>query len=784
MQWVDEPGVQPPSRGAQQFQRYLSAIWRFKWLVLLLTLLGAAGGAAATKIVEPEYEVQAVVLLGADGRANPGRASGTGEDALSQQSLLDLLVAYQVVDPVVSRLSLFVQPANPADSVLFNNFAVPAAVVPGEYSLRIDGSSYQLLLNGAQVVERGTVGSDIGQPVGFAWQPTAEQLAGRKTVDFTVRTPREKSNELIRTLRTPALRQGSNLLTLRLTGTDAQRTARTLNEWTNNFVAVATTYNRFGISQRAQVLIGQLEYARQALTDAEIALQNFRVNTATLPSESRIPTTVGQDLTANPVFTSFFNQQVAADQLARDRSFIERALTAASDGGVSAEALLSIPSVNANQGATKLRKDLEEALELETNIRRLEVTYTDEAPELRRSKEQLALLRGTVIPNATRALLAELEERGRDLEQQLDLRRTDLKQMPTREIELTRLERQLAVSEVSYRALMQAAQEAQVAEVTTSSNISVLDSAVAPLEPTKKTGPVLLGGGILAGLALGLALAILLDLLDKRFRYAQQATDELGLFILGVVPAIKRKRRENEAAQMVEAFRGIRMNMRYAVDPTRPFAVTISSPGPNDGKSLVASNLALSFADGGARVALVDGDIRRGELARTFRADGLPGLVEFLDGNALLPEIMRNTHHPNLTLIPSGQRQKRAPELLTGPRLTQLVGQLTRDFDVVIVDSPPLGAGSDAYALGIASENMVIVLRAGLTDRKMAAAKLSTLSTLPVRVLGGVLNSIRMEGEYAYYSYYQDYAAQDEDSAKALPRKKRTQGEMVGAVGD
>jgi Mrp family chromosome partitioning ATPase len=160
--------------------------------------------------------------------------------------------------------------------------------------------------------------------------------------------------------------------------------------------------------------------------------------------------------------------------------------------------------------------------------------------------------------------------------------------------------------------------------------------------------------------------------------------------------------------------------------------------------------------------------------------------VDYLDGAALLPEVLRGTHHPNLTLIPCGKRQRRGPELLTGPRLSQLVSQLRRDYDVVIIDSPPLGAGSDAYALGIASENMVIVLRAGLSDRKMAQAKLRTIDTLPVRLLGGVLNSIEMTGQYQYYSYYPDYIARDEDeneSVKALPTKPKG-GAVVRAAGD
>lgn len=781
MGW-DDSSVEPPNKGLQQMQRFVAAIWRFKWLVLLFVVLGAVGGVFATRFITPEYEVESRVLLSTEDRSR----SGQNADAFGTGGLLDLLIASKVLDPVVTQLSLFVEPSSVADSLIFRSFGTSGNVVPGEYTIRITGSRFELFLNKAQLVESGTLGGSIGRVVGFDWRPNATDFAGRSSVEFTVRTPRETSRELAMRLRTPALRPGSNVLIMRLTGADPKRTQATLNAWTENFVAVATEFSKFGLSQRAFVLDGQLEYAREQLSDAERALEGFKISIATLPSESRIPSLAGQELTTNPVYASFFNQQVAAEQLRRDREYITRALTAASDGGVSAEALFSIPSVNNSEAATKLRGDLTEALTFESEIRKLELTYTDEDPILRRPKQELARLRGSVIPSAARALLAQLEQRGNDLQVQLDAQRRDLQDIPTRTIELTRLQREMDVADLRYRTLLSQAQEARVTEVTTPTDIIVLDSAIAPLKPNKNTGPVVIAGAIAAALALGLALAILLDLLDKRFRYPQQATDELGLFILGVIPSILRKRRQRteDAAQMVEAFRSVRMNMRYAVDPSKPFAVTISSPGPNDGKSLVSSNLALSFADGGSRVVLIDGDIRRGTLEETFKCSARPGLVDYLDGAALLPEVLRATHHTNLTLIPCGKRQRRAPELLTGPRLSQLVAQLQREYDVVIIDSPPLGAGSDAYALGIASENMVIVLRSGLTDRKMAAAKLRTLDTLPIRLLGGVLNGIEMKGQYQYYSYYLDYEARDEDPpVKALPTRP-SQGVAVRATGD
>ncbi len=778
----DEGGVEAPNKGAQQIQRYLAAIWRFKWLVLILVILGGVGGTVATRFIEPEYEVQSNVLLSQD----EGRAANTAAEGFKQAGLLDLIVSYQVVDSVVTKLNLHVEPKEARDSVLFRDFKAGADVLGGEYSLKIEGTQYELVRNTSQLVERGTVGGVMGGLVRFSWQPSAASLQGRSNVDFSVRTPREVSKELVKRLNVPALRMGSPILSLSLRGTDPKLTEATLNLWTDNFVGVATQFKKANVTQRARILEGQLEYARALLTEAEGSLQNFKIRTATMPSESRIPQIAGPELTANPMFSAYYNQQIAAEQLRRDREWINRALTSESDGGVKAEALLSVPSVNSEPAATKLRTDLSEALTLETELRKLRATQTAENPIYQREAARLEQLRTRIIPEATRALLAQLDSRAGDLNTQLQESQRDLRDAPPRAIELGKLERQVSVADQQYRSLLLQSQDATLAEATSPIELRVLDRAVAPLRPTNKTGPVLILGGIAAALALGIAIAILLDMLDKRFRYPQQATDELGLFILGVIPEIRKRgrRSEEDASQMVEAFRTVRMNLRYAVDPSRPFSVTISSPGPNDGKSLIASNLALSFADGGARVVLVDGDIRRGELHETFKSSNKPGLIDYLDGAALLPEVLRGTHHPNLTLIPSGKRQRRGPELLTGPRLTQLVGLLKREYDVVVIDSPPLGAGSDAYALGIAAENMVIVLRAGLSDRKMAAAKLRTLETLPVRLLGGVLNSIKMTGQYQYYSYYLDYAAVDEDQVKTLPSTPSPRAAVVKAVGD
>jgi succinoglycan biosynthesis transport protein ExoP len=759
------PEPKGPSLG-----RYLAAINRFKWMVLVITALGAAGGVFAMRFITPEYEVQATILL-EQGTNVSGQSGGPiqAEQLLKASGWQDLLRSFAIADPVVNALALFVTPKVDGDSSLFRSFRVDQGRVrAGDYLLKLTGGRYTLSSKAGLEFDTGIVGDSIGRSVGFQWQPMAAQLNGRKEVAFTVQTPREASIDLIKRLGL-RLEAGSNFLFLNLTGPSAVRTAATLNAWVEQFVAVATALKKKNVASVAGILEGQREYAAEALADAERALESFRVRTVTEPTE-RQTIQPGIEMTNSPVFENYFRDKVLSENYRRDREALERVLNQSRQGGgaITREAVLSVPMVSSDPAAEDLRKFLAEQAEREFNLRRLRESYTDEFQKVKDEQAALALLRSQSVPNALDAYLDQLRLRERNLTATIDRSSVDLRGIPARTIEEQRLKRQVEMSAAMYQNLNLKAAEAKLADAATVPDVSILDPAVVPFKQTRNTAPVIILGATAAALALSLVLAILLDQLDKRFRYPEQATDDLGLFVLGVVPVIDQKGRKNsadQAAQVVESFRTIRMNVRYAADPARPLMMTITSPGPGDGKSLISSNLALSFAEAGARTLLIDGDIRRGELGKLFKVPVKPGLVEYLDGTALIAEVLHPTEaHPNLTLMPGGARRRRAPELLATPRLNQLINQMGAEYDVVIVDSPPLGAGFDAYALATATGNMALVMRAGVTDRKMAAAKMAVVDTLPVRVMGAVLNGIKMTGAYEYYSYYQEYAARDEET--------------------
>jgi Mrp family chromosome partitioning ATPase len=131
--------------------------------------------------------------------------------------------------------------------------------------------------------------------------------------------------------------------------------------------------------------------------------------------------------------------------------------------------------------------------------------------------------------------------------------------------------------------------------------------------------------------------------------------------------------------------------------------------------------------------------------------------VDYLHGHAGADSIVRSTPSENLFLIPKGSTRNRAPELLVSDLMSALVSNMRSKFDVVIIDSPPLVGGIDAYALGAAAGSMLIVLRPAVTDRKLAAAKLEVLDRLPIRILGAVINAVPDGGAYRYYSAIYPY---------------------------
>ncbi len=761
--WGDGPTL-APQRSA--LERPLAAIRRYKWLLLGIFAASGAGGVVAMRLAKPDYEVTAkiwVQALAAAGNENQGPIRG--RELLNAYSWVELLRSFKISDAVVRELALYLTPKKSDDAALLKGLTINERYLKGNFKLTVEKrtAKWKLALLDSPVDESGNPGDSIGRKMGIRWKPDAKllaQYAGRE-VEFTILTPRETSIELMKKL-VPKLPDRTNIISLSYTGGDPDLAARTLNAYVHEYISVATDLKRGNTVEFAKILAGQLEFAENSLRDAEQAYEGFKVHTITLPSEGTgAPIAAGLEMTRDPAIRSFFEKKIELDGIKQDRIALEKVIAAG--GTLPYESVLLLPSVTNSLGGKELGALFSRRSAEEAQLTTLRQTFTDAYRPVGDLAASLKQLKEKTIPELVAAQLAQVRDREAEMERRIGSASSELQSIPARTIEEMRLKRAVSTAEILYASLKNNYAQAQLAAASPSPDVNMLDSAVAPLNPTVNSTSRILLVALLGGAGLAIGVALMLDGMDKRVRYPEQATDELGLTISGTVPLLPKggvqQQSPEQLTQLVESFRTLRMNVMHSSG--NKVSLAVSSPSPGDGKSFIASNLAMSFADAGFRTVLVDGDTRRGSLHELFEVPRAAGLTDYLAGDVHQNEIIHPTGHEKLALIPSGRPRRQSPELLVSAALGRLVADLRNKFDVVIYDTPPLAAGIDGYAIASAAGSLLVVLRIGQTERRMAAAKLMLVDRLPINVMGAVLNGAPSNGEYEYYGYVGGYAAVD-----------------------
>ena len=755
------------SEGGLDWRRVAQVVTRFKWLVLGITLAGGAAGFAATRVMKPMYVTQVTVFIDQpDPRGNDRGGPIRSGQVLDPQSWIDLLRSYAVLDHVARDQRLYLQVPKGPDPAL-RTLNVADQYRPGDYRLTTDAArGYVLAKLDGGVLDRGTLGDSIGRSLGLLWAPTADSLPPNHSVEFRLQTAREAALYLNDAL-DAHMDYNGNFLKIELRGAYPVRIAAILNAVAERYVEVAGELKRSRLTELTGIIGDQVRTAAENLRRAEGDLEGFRRRTITLPPDA---VGVEGESSRDPVLGDFFEQQVERQQVARDREALTRVLAQPSDSGLAA----ALEVIGAVQHASELKDALQELTTKQAELRSLRNHYTEAYPPLVRKAAEVATLEQQTIPTLVRSLIDVLGTRQAELDRRIGSASETLRRIPARAVEEARLRRSVSIADNLYTNLQQNYEGARLAEASSIPDIRIFDRAVVPLQPVKNTAPRMLLLGFLGGLGLAVAGVVLLDRFDPRVRYPEQVSQDLGLPILGAVPHLKsrtgRQLTREQRVQLVEAMRGVCLGLSYTYGAAGPVVVTLSSPGPGDGKSFITSNLAVTFADAGRRTLLVDGDLRRGTQHRLLGADRRPGLTDVLRGDVPLEAALRATSYDGLTLIPCGVRTSDAPELLGARKMTELLARLRGDYDVILVDSPPLGAGIDPFVLSTLTGNLLLVLRTGVSHREVMAAKLEVSRRLPVRLLGAVLNDVPPGAAYQYYSYYTPgYEAEDEGPAQLAP---------------
>ena len=381
------------------------------------------------------------------------------------------------------------------------------------------------------------------------------------------------------------------------------------------------------------------------------------------------------------------------------------------------------------------------------------------------------------------SLQAQMEELARLIrETQIELERLGEPRTEQEKANKAQLESILAGYRNTYVGLVQSYEQMRLTATQSTDTLVIFEEARVPTEPVRPRKLMNTALAAVLGAMVSVGAAFVIEYLDDTLKTPDDVNRTLGLPTLSAIGRLEEGQNElimtaDPLSPVSEAFRVLRTNIRYSsVD--RPLQVLlVTSPGPEEGKSTVAANLATALAQAGLRTVLLDADMRRPRLHRLFGLhprEGLAGalLAGSTDGR------LQPTEVEGLSILPAGEKPPNPVELLGSQRMRELREELRKSFDAVVLDSPPVLIGADAAVLGQIADGVLLVVNAGETRREMARQAVESLRQVGANVIGVVLNRVptRRGGYYYYYPhyhYYQGYYGEEEKAKGKKHRKRR-----------
>ncbi|MFC1641288.1 GumC family protein [Myxococcota bacterium] len=350
------------------------------------------------------------------------------------------------------------------------------------------------------------------------------------------------------------------------------------------------------------------------------------------------------------------------------------------------------------------------------------------------------------------------------------------------EIEYGRLERTKTHNEKLYALVLERSKESDLTSMLRFNNIRVAEDPRAGASPVKPRVSVNIGLGLFAGLLLGFTAAFVREQSDRTIKLPDDVEPVMGIPLLGVIPqvasagssrgrsrpgqrgqssAIELLAHEQPHSNMAEACRSIRTNLMF-MSPDAPLkCLLVTSSNPTEGKTTVASTIAVAMAQTGQRVLLLDCDLRRPRIHRIFQRTNDFGVTEATVDLARLNVADLVTSVPNLSVLPAGPRVPNPAELLQSASFEAVMRRLREEFDRIVIDSPPISVVSDAAILSRQADGVVFVARAAKTHRESARRSVRGLQSVGARVVGTVLNGLDLKrqgySDYYYYYYHRHY---------------------------
>jgi succinoglycan biosynthesis transport protein ExoP len=548
--------------------------------------------------------------------------------------------------------------------------------------------------------------------------------------------------------------RNSRLVDLKYDLPSAELATTIVNALAKNYIEQSLEY-KFTASREASDWLGQrLGEQRKGVEEAETKLQHYREQNDTISLKDHENIVVQKLSDLNTAVT-----------LAKTERFQKEALYQQLQSLPTTSALDTFPAILASGFIQQQKTEL---AALQSQYAQMQDKLGDRHPDMVKLRSAIqstqAKLDGEiakVVQGVKNEYLAALAKEN-SLIGALNAQKTDTLAMNRKAINFGVLDREVQSSRQMYDSLMQRAKETTVSTELKTSSIRIVDRAEKPLSPVspRKFFNMLLG--VFGGSLFACGLVFFSEYVDSRINTPDEVKSHLGLTHLGLLPALNTKS-FGQAYPLVsnavppnfaEAFRTIRTNLLFSSAEKGARSIVITSTGPGEGKSMVAANLAISVAQAGQRVLLIDADMRKPKVHEIFEVTQEPGLSNLLVGNGKASEAIRKTAIPGLWVMAAGRVPPNPAELVGSQRFRDFIESVKEHFDWVLVDSPPVMAVTDAALVAHNTTGVIFVIGAEMTSRHAAKRALDQLEQVQARFVGAVLNRVDLERNAYYYSQY------------------------------
>jgi succinoglycan biosynthesis transport protein ExoP len=543
----------------------------------------------------------------------------------------------------------------------------------------------------------------------------------------------------------------SRIVEVSFRAADPKLAAAVVNALTDAYVEQNREFKSAIAKDAADWLAGQLEGHRKQLEESQTTLQRYREQRPDASGE-------GADLGLRRLESLNTSLMSARTDRIQKETLHNQVQSLRGDQS----ALESLQFVQADASLQAIKRQLNE---LEGQDLQLAPRFGERHPE--RAKLRVAIQAADARLKA--ALDAAVERVQNDyeaaVEQEQSLARAVESQKREslaaagKRAEFEGLARAAATDQEIFSTLLQRAKEAGVTTGLVASNIRVVDRATAPQSPVSPNPRRNLMMALFGGSLLALGLAFFRDYMDRALTTPEEIKAALGLPCLGLVPRLTgRKSAESPLvsdprlpAAFQEAVRAVRTNVLFSSADEAVRTILVTSTGPGEGKTTVACNLAVSLAQTGRRVLIIDADMRKPRVHAMFQQSPWPGLSEAIGEGAPAAECAVGTPVPNLWLLPAGTLPPDPSDLLSSERCLQLITALSESFDWIIIDSPPVMAVTDASLLAHLAAGVLFVVAAEQTKSPAAVNALNQLDRANAKFVGAVLNGVNFKRNSFYY---------------------------------